>query len=172
MSAGKISCRWHRPDRFLGASQAGLTSRLTAQESLDPEELSQVHDVVGGRSALLIARMTLTASRRARRPGSRSWQLQYWQRAHHCRNRRRDPGEPGRHLRDYAAPPSRGKQRAMVSDVRAAAVRTWFQVVQLVRSEGGRSAQTPQHPRRQRVEIRPVPNLCPMPVHQTRGINR
>ena len=35
-------------------------------------------------------------------------------------------------------PPSRGKQRAMVSDaaaVRAAAVRTWFQVVQLVRSE-------------------------------------
>jgi len=76
MSAGKISCRWHRPDRFLGASQAGLTSRLTPQESLDPEDLSQVHDVVGGRSALLIARMMLTASRRARRPGSRSWQLQ------------------------------------------------------------------------------------------------
>ena len=53
-------------------------------------------------------------------------------------NRRRDPVKPDRHLRDYAAPPSRGKQRAMVSDaaaVRVAAVRTWFQVVQLVRSE-------------------------------------
>jgi hypothetical protein len=53
-------------------------------------------------------------------------------------DRRRDPVKPDRHLRDYAAPPSRGKQRAMVSDaaaVRAAAVRTWFQVVQLVRSE-------------------------------------
>ncbi len=67
MSAGKISCRWHRPDRFLGASQACLTSRLTPQESLDPEDLSRVHDVVWGRSALLIARMTLTAFRRARR---------------------------------------------------------------------------------------------------------
>jgi len=53
MSAGKISCRWHRPDRFLGASQAGLTSRLTPQESLDPEDLSRVHDVVWARSALL-----------------------------------------------------------------------------------------------------------------------
>ena len=47
MSAGKISCRWRRPDRFLAASQAGLTPRLTLQESLDPEDLSQVHDVVG-----------------------------------------------------------------------------------------------------------------------------
>jgi hypothetical protein len=33
--------------RFLAASQAGLTPRLTLQESLDPEDLSQVHDVVG-----------------------------------------------------------------------------------------------------------------------------
>jgi hypothetical protein len=41
-------------------------------------------------------------------------------------NRRRDPVKPDRHLRDYAAPPSRGKQRAMVSD--AAAVRVkWRQ---------------------------------------------
>ena len=139
MSAGKISCRWHRPDRFLGASQAGLTSRLTPQESLDPEDLSHVHDVVRGRSALLIARMTLTASRRARRPRKSILAASNTgERAHHCRSRRRDPGEPDRHLRDYAAPPSRGKQRAMVSDaaaVRAAAVRTWFQVVQLVRSE-------------------------------------
>jgi hypothetical protein len=47
MSAGKISCRWRRPDRYLGASQAGLTPRLTPQESLDPEDLSRVHDVVG-----------------------------------------------------------------------------------------------------------------------------
>ena len=42
-----------------GASQAGLTSRLTPQESLDPEDLSRVHDVVWGRSALLIARIRL-----------------------------------------------------------------------------------------------------------------
>src|ERR1700721_1543258 len=34
-----------------------------------------------------------------------------------------------------------------------------------------RQVEIPQHPRRQRDEIRPVPNLCPMPVHQTRGIN-
>jgi hypothetical protein len=47
MSAGRISCRWHRPDRFLGASQAGLTPRLTPQESLAPEDLSRIHDVVG-----------------------------------------------------------------------------------------------------------------------------
>jgi hypothetical protein len=44
MSAGKISYRWHRPDRFLGASQMKVHYRLKPSEV----ECFELHSVQRG----------------------------------------------------------------------------------------------------------------------------
>ena len=49
MSAGKISYRWHRPDRFLGASQMKVHYRLKRSEV----ECCELHSLQRGHRAVV-----------------------------------------------------------------------------------------------------------------------
>jgi hypothetical protein len=80
MSAGKISYRWHRPDRFLGASQMKVHYRLNRSEV----ECCELHSLQRGHrarcpqaqvAALLAGRQELPA-RKCIRPSPQQWRYQ------------------------------------------------------------------------------------------------